>query len=456
LANKYGSSPADLVAVNNFAKENNLATVSAEPLTGTVRLSGRIEDLEKAFGTKLRHVQVEGKTVRERSGPLTVPQELNGVVEGVFGLDNREAAQPRFRPAAATANSFSPIQVANLYQFPAGTGAGQTVAIIELGGGFVQSDLTTYFNSLGIGNGPTVTAVSVDGATNSPAGNPNSADGEVMLDIEVVGALVPQAAIKVYFAANTDKGFLDAITEAVHDPATTVVSISWGGPESNWTGQAMKAFDKAFQNAAALKVPVTVASGDNGSTDGTKTLNVDFPASSPHALACGGTRLEGSTTITSEVVWNSNGGGTGGGVSSQFAKPSYQSGANVPAPPTSTGGRGVPDVAGDADPDTGYNVRVDGQDFPIGGTSAVAPLWAALIARIAGNSGQKVPFLNPVLYANPTAFNDITSGNNDVGGGGGKYQAGPGWDPCTGLGSPIGGQVQNAVNAASGRELVTN
>jgi kumamolisin len=242
----------------------------------------------------------------------------------------------------------------------------------------------------------------------------------------------------VYFTPNTDQGFTDAITTAVHDTVNnpSVISISWGGPESNWTSQAMTALDAACQTAAALGVTITVAAGDNGPTDGATGNNVDFPASSPHVLACGGTKLDANgSTLVSEVVWNElaiNDGATGGGVSNQFPLPSWQANSNVPGSAASSGGRGVPDVSGDADPNTGYVIRVDGQTSVIGGTSAVAPLWAGLIAVANQQLGARVGFIQPAIYAAKAAaaFNDITEGNN------GAFSAAPGWDACTGLGSP--------------------
>ena len=259
-----------------------------------------------------------------------------------------------------------------------------------------------------------------------------------MLDIEVASSVAPGAKIVMYFTPNTDQGFADAITTAIHDTTNkpSVISISWGGPESTWTAQAMTAMDAACQSAAALGVTITVAAGDNGSSDGIKGANVDFPASSPHVLACGGTKLDASgSTIVSEVVWNElalKDGATGGGVSNFFALPSWQANAKVPAPSGKTGGRGVPDVAGNADPTTGYQVRYDGSPTVLGGTSAVAPLWAGLVAIANQQLGTQVGYLNPIIYtAKPAAtFNDITVGNN------GAFSAGPGWDACTGLGSP--------------------
>jgi kumamolisin len=315
------------------------------------------------------------------------------------------------------------------------------VAIIELGGGYSAADLSAYFGQLKISPAPSVTAVAVDGADNQPVGDPNSADGEVLLDIEVVGAIAPQAKIAVYFAPNTDQGFLDAITTAVHDSLRkpSVVSISWGGAESEWTAQSLTAYDQAFQDAGLLGVTVCCASGDDGSTDNVTdgAAHVDFPASSPNVLACGGTRLESSGgAISKEVVWNQGtNGATGGGVSDHFPLPAYQAGAGVPVSvnPAKFKGRGVPDISGDADPGTGYQIHVDGKDGVFGGTSAVAPLWAALIALLNEQLGKPVGFLNTALYKKGAdGLRDITSGTN------GAFQAGPGWDACTGLGSPSG------------------
>jgi kumamolisin len=195
-----------------------------------------------------------------------------------------------------------------------------------------------------------------------------------------------------------------------------------------------------------LGVTVCSASGDSGSTDGIGDgrAHVDFTASSPHVLACGGTRLEaGDGSISREVVWNAGGGATGGGISDVFPLPSWQSSAKVPPSANAGGrhGRGVPDVAGDADPATGYQVRVDGQDAVFGGTSAVAPLWAALVARINQRLGKPIGFLNPVVYsaAGQSALNDITTGTN------GAYNAAKGWDACTGLGSPDGARLLAAM-----------
>jgi kumamolisin len=440
----YSADPDAIKMVKAFAKEYNLSVVPdpTQSVRRTVQLTGTTADMQKAFGVTLQQSTIGDMQCRVRQGGISLPQSLIGPVEAVLGLDNRPQARAQFRlfqpsASAAAPASYTPPQVAQAYKFPAGaSAAGQTIGLIELGGGYRAADITAYFKTLSIA-APTVTAVSVDKGKNSPS-TASSADGEVMLDIEVAGSVAPGAKIAVYFAPNTDQGFIDAITTAVHDATNkpSVISISWGGPESSWTSQSLTSLDAACQAAAALGVTITVAAGDDGSTDGATGNNVDFPASSPHVLACGGTKLNANgATIVSEVVWNelaSSEGATGGGVSNVFPLPTWQANAKVPAPTNKAGGRGVPDVAGNADPATGYTVRVDSQTLVFGGTSAVAPLWAGLVAVANKQLGKPVGFIQPAIYAAKAAagFNDITSGNN------GAFSAGPGWDACTGLGSP--------------------
>src|SRR3954453_7938451 len=454
-----GASESDIEAVEEFAHHSGLIVVESNTRKRRVILAGTVEEMQNAFAAELVTYR-DSATKREyrgRQGTLSIPKELEGIVTAVLGLDGRPIAKPHFLPRpAAAATSYTPPQVAAMYNFPTvGNGSGQTIAIIELGGGYRKADLDTYFKGLKLTT-PSVTAISVDGGKNAPGAD---ADGEVMLDIEVVGAVANGAKIAVYFAPNTDKGFVDAITNAVHDSTRkpSAISISWGAPEDSWTAQARNAMNAALQDAATLGVTVNAASGDNGSTDGVgdKKLHVDFPASSPFALDCGGTTLNGSgKTISSEVVWNQiakSQGATGGGVSTAFPIPSYQQSAKVPKQPqTNYVGRGVPDVAGDADPSTGYQVRVNGQNVVIGGTSAVSPFWAGLIALINQQLGKPVGFLNPKLYTlGPGSFHDITTGNNDDSNLG-YYKAQTGWDPCTGLGSPNGAALIKSLSSSAG------
>lgn len=461
LAQVAGANPADIELVDRVLTGLGLSIRSSDPATRLVRVAGPVGRLAQVFGTRLElvnspHPGSGDPTVhRHRTGELSVPAELGQVVVAVLGLDDRPQARAHIRwapgapgPAATGAASFTPLQLGAAYRFPAGTdGAGQNLAIIELGGGYADSDLQTYFAGLGVPV-PKVTAVGVDGAVNVPGQDPQGADGEVLLDIEVAGALAPAAALLVYFAPNSDAGFLDAVSTAAHaSPAPTAMSISWGQSEEAWTAQARGALDQAMADAAALGVTVTVAAGDDGSSDRVTdgAVHVDFPAASPHALACGGTALHADPAtgaVTSETVWQDPGhGATGGGVSHDFPLPVWQEAVGVPLRAGDLGsgkGRGVPDVAADADPATGYAVYVDGQAQVFGGTSAVAPLWAALVCRLAQALGRPLGLLQPALYAGAQAgqpapgLRDITSGSN------GAYTAGPGWDACTGLGVPDG------------------
>jgi kumamolisin len=445
FAARHGARDEDIASVRAFAAARGLRVAAADRARRTVVLEGSLQALSDAFATTVSLVRYQGAIFRAPAEPVQVPAELAEVVEGVFGFDTRPVAAPRnvgLRPEDERA-SFTPLDLATLYDFPAGLdGSGQVIAILELGGGYTTGDLTTYFAGLGL-TPPSVTTQRVDGADNSPTGDPNGPDGEVMLDIEVSGAIAPGASIVVYFAPNADYGFIDALSTAIQaSDQPCCVSISWGAPEANWTGSAMTSMNGYLEDAAALGIPVFVATADKGSSDGLGDglQHADFPASGPYAVACGGTRLESADAvhIDSEVVWNDDSGATGGGVSDVFPLPYWQAGAGVP-PTVNPGhfqGRGVPDVAGNASQDTGYQIRVDGTTGVAGGTSCVAPLWSGLTARMSqylGDGG--TGFLGELLYADTQArqtFRDITSGNN------GSYSAGVGWDPCTGWGTPDG------------------
>jgi kumamolisin len=454
----HGGAEKDVEAVRSFAADHGLRVGTVDLARRSVELHGSVEAVAQAFGAQGLGVfrDPTGAEYRGRHGALMVPAKLDGVVTGVFGIDERPQARPHLRVHAEpeAASSFTPVQVADAYGFPTtATGNGETVAIIELGGGFRNDDLTTYFRDLNLQK-PTVTAVAVDGGKNSPGTNAR-ADGEVMLDIEVIGAVAPDASIVVYFAPNTAQGFIDAVSTAVHDTThnPSVISISWGGAEDSFSGQARQQMEQVFTEAAALGVTVTVAAGDGGSTDGVTDgkQHVDFPASAPHALACGGTSLQTQgAQITNETVWNDADGATGGGVSIEFPLPSYQLNATVSLNvDTKRRGRGVPDVSGDADPETGYIVRVNGARQTFGGTSAVAPPWAGLIALINESLRRTVGFIQPQLYGPSfaVAFRDISDGNN------GSYSAGAGWDACTGLGSPVGAGLLSRLGKTPGQDL---
>lgn len=330
------------------------------------------------------------------------------------------------RPRSSKPASLTPRQVAAAYHFPIdkATGRGYVGGIIELGGGFKASQVDAYFTENAL-PAPSFVSVPVSGGRNRQDG-PNGADGEVQLDMIVAGAIAPAATYRVYFAPNTDAGFLAALKQAVSE--CNGVSISWGGPESSWDGSAMDSFEAVIKAARAAGVPVFVAAGDTGSQDSSGAGNqTDFPASSPSAIGCGGTRLTltGAGERAAEVVWDDSdtSSATGGGVSKYFP------------------GRDVPDIAGNADPDTGYEVAIDGESAVIGGTSAVAPLMLGLHALLWElNGGKGFDFMN-LAATNPQAFFDVTSGDN------GGYRAGPGRDQTTGLGVPDGAKLLAALTS---------
>jgi kumamolisin len=322
------------------------------------------------------------------------------------------------------------------YNWPKGLAGGGVIAIVELGGGWVQSDMDQYFKSINQPV-PQITDVSVDGTKNSPnqsTGSNSDPDYEVALDIQVSAAAYytatgKAATIRMYWSQD----IATAVAKAAND-GCDVCSISWGADESSWGTEAADEMESAAATATDLGMIIFAASGDNDSSDGSSTpANVDAPSSCPHVVGCGGTYK----TSTVETVWNdspgqTNGEGTGGGYSTIFPTQSWQIGVPPPAANTKYGtGRMVPDVAGDADPNTGYNVIVHGSAHVVGGTSAVAPLYAGLFAAF----GKKLGFVTPSLYQNPADFNDITTGSN------GFYIAAPGPDPCSGIGSPIGNKL---------------
>lgn len=458
LQELVGAANDDVAVVEEFAHQHGMTVLEASPERRTVRLRGPAAVMQEAFGVQLQQVENQGRSFRQREGTVQLPAKVQEVVTGVFGLDDRPQARPHFRlgqPAGgagggaltaavaprAAGTSYLPPQLAAIYHFPTGVnGTGQTIALIELGGGYRTADLNAYAATLKV-KPFTVVAVGVDGGHNAPTGNPNSADGEVVLDIEVAAGVAPAATVVVYFAPNTDAGFIDAVSAAVHDKVhhPQVISISWGGPENAWTAQARNAFNEVLTEAAAAGIPVFVAAGDDGASDGEPGKHVDFPASAPRAIACGGTRLAAANgKRTAETVWNDlpNGGATGGGFSAVFAAPAWQL-------PVLHGNkmRGVPDVSADADPVTGYIIRVDGTTQVIGGTSAVAPLMAGLVALCNQKAGTGPGQLVQKLYAagSPSgAFFDVTQGSN------GGFNAGVGWDACTGLGVPAGTAFLNA------------
>jgi kumamolisin len=466
-ASQHAAKRQDVNRIRQFAWRYGLQVIpnwgaqllGAVPFSDrTINLRGAARDVSRAFGVRLVYVLGEdGGIYRTYLGRVGVPSEFDDVIGNVFNLDTRPRARPHLRLSQPLGGgvpsrvAYTPIEIAQAYGFPSGvTGKGQTIAILELGGGGRWRDLRRYFNDLGLQT-PQIQAIGVGGGGNAPTGNPSGPDGEVMLDIEVAGAVANGANYVVYFAPNTSAGFFQGINAAIHDTVNrpSILSISWGGPERTWTKLEMFAITEAFRAAALMGISVFVAAGDSGSSDGVSgtSPHVDFPASSTWATACGGTSLYVGESAAPEKVWNNgNAGGTGGGISAVFPVPSYQAGILFQSRPLPR--RGLPDVAGCADPNTGYKVRVDGVEGVYGGTSAVAPLWSALTALLNESTGTSLGFLNPLLYRTnlKSTLKDITIGDNDTTRQLGIYPAGVGWDPCTGFGSPNGPAILAALS----------
>lgn len=347
----------------------------------------------------------------------------------------RPSSHPAARDAAARQPTPAPWSVPDLcaaYEWPTGLRGGGTIAIVELGGGWTKSDLDAYFGSLRQ-PAPSVIDVSVDGTQNSPG---QEADAEVALDIQIAAASYfaatgHPAQIRVYWA----RDIAAAVRAATADGCDTC-SISWGADEAEWGREAALHMEAAVAAAAAAGMIVFAASGDNDSSDGGPgAANVDLPAACPSAIGCGGT-LKGRV---GEVVWNdtpgdASGSGTGGGYSTLFAMPAWQASGGAPAGP----GRMVPDVAANAAPGTGYEIYCQGRRQIVGGTSAVSPLYAGLLAAFGTKLGAGAV---KKLWTSVGAFVDVAQGDN------GMFRASVGPDPCTGLGVPIGRRIGTIFGA---------
>jgi kumamolisin len=476
LSSEYGSDPAAVDKIEKFAAAHHLVVTRNEPASARLGLGGTVADISEAFGVKLfdySHPQLG--EFHARTGPVTLPSDVGDAITGVFGLNNHRVMRrlPRRRqtidarmPAGAQARPwFIPTELAGIYNFPNADASGQCIGLLEFGGGVEQSDVTVYFQKIGV-PAPTVQIVAVDGVGTDPTADPDST-GEVMLDVEIAGALAGGAKVAVYFSTFDEKGLVDLLSTVINDSANdpTVLSVSWGWDENQpfnngilWSPAAIDHVNQSLLAAAQLGIAVCVSTGDDGSEAQAKDghAHVNFPATSPYVLAVGGTTLHarkganGQTAVT-EVVWNDGpGSGTGGGVSDITPVPSWQEG-KVPRSinPGNFAGRAIPDVAANADPNTGYLVMSGGKLGIVGGTSASAPLWASLITRINASIGARTGNLNALLYGTigpAGVLRDITSGNNDTDGLlDGQFPAGPGWDACTGWGVPDGAKLLAAL-----------
>jgi kumamolisin len=478
-AEKYGASPADIETVAKTLSDYGLTVLAKDAATRSVKLAGPVERMEAVFKTHLFRVKHGDHLYRGRVGDLSVPEELHGIVEGVFGLDTRPmirsrrsraqlgAAPSSQLPPASQRPWFLPQELAAAYDFPTNDGSGKTVGIIELGGQYLPADLQAFVEVAGLGSMPTVKVVNVEKLAPSDRNDPD-AIGEVMLDVEVVAGVCPGANIALYFSNFTEKGWVDVIDAALNDSANDpcVLSISYGLAEGAdiWTQQAMDAVNDAMKEAAARGIPVCVASGDDGSDDqvGDGQAHINFPATSPYVLSVGGTALVKQGNGFTEKVWfdgdglrKDGGGSTGGGVSAAFPRPAWQGSINIPSVNPNAGpGRIVPDVAANAAGSTGYFVVAQGRGEVSGGTSAATPLWAGLLARLI-KANVPVGYITPVFYQTAPASGsktiggvgctDTTQGNNNTAAAGG-YSAGPGYDAVTGWGTPKGKTLETVLS----------
>ncbi len=478
LAAEYGASKRDIDKVTEVFGKLGLQVVDANEISRSVRLSGSVAAMEQAFLVKLFNYAHAHGNYRGRVGTVHVPQEVGEAVEGVFGLDNRQVARRRRQPVRDVTRRhaltgvpsawYRPAELAAHYHFPPGDGSGQTVGLLEFGGGYFAHDLQEFCQVANV-SVPTVKAVSTDGISTSAK---DGAEGEVMLDVEVVAGACPRSKIVVYFAHWTEQGWMTILDAVIRDRENDpgVLSISWGAPEDTdiWTKQAMTQLNKSLLALAHLGVTVCVAGGDDGSSDAAQDgrAHADFPASSPYVLAVGGTTIPKKGRSQADIVWfegdglrDDQGGSTGGGVSDFNPRPAWQANIHITSVnPGSINGRVIPDLAANADWDASpYLLVVDGSAEPNGGTSAASPLVAALVARLNANRppDKRLGYLTPVLYqargggnSGPTVGSlgctDVTKGKNTTAHAGG-YSAGPGYDAASGWGTPNGVKLQAAL-----------
>lgn len=471
---RFGADEKALGRVLKFANSHGLKAVEVDPRSGRVELSGKTKDFNDAFKVSLKdYDDKDNGPFHSHNNAPSVPKGIGKDIDGVLGLDDRKIAEPHivmppppeggFQPRGLF-SGYIPTQVAEAYNFPKESmGKGQSVAIIELGGGLDFKDNAQYYKAHNL-KLPEINVITVNGAENKTG---SGADGEVALDSQVIGAVAPDAKQNLIFAANTDQGFVDAITRATFpkdgETENSAISISWGAPESAWTDDARHAMSVAFKKAALKGISVFCASGDSGAKDNSKDgkYTTDYPSTDPWVTGTGGTRLklDSNNQRRSEVAWNDGrliGLGKlvagGGGISAKEGVPDYQADAKLPPNANKTGlpGRGVPDIAGSASMLDGFQIRVGGHEAPVGGTSGVSPLYAALVMRVNSALGHNVGFINPFLYKKENAgmFFDVTQGNN------GGYDAGPGWDGVTGMGVLDGQKFLNALRKADAAKQV--
>lgn len=452
----FGATKTDLASVTSFLKGKGLSVDGISDNNLSLNVSGTTAQVEAAFNVAINeYVNDKQQSYYANDRQVEVPASLTGLLSGVH-IDNeahwsRAQAKPALQPRLGSGpnGGYTPAELRNAYNvnglISAGIdGTGQKVAVFELDG-YKVANVNTYYTYYSLGS-PTPQTILVDGYNGAAGGG----QVEVELDIEIVNAIAPKALVQVYEGPNSDAGVVDTYQRIATDNTSKVVSVSWGMCELDSTSAEMNSMHTVFQQMATQGQSVFDASGDSGAYDckpnggaNANKLAVDSPANDPLITGVGGTKLTLSgSSWGSEVVWGTtaNSSGGGGGISTFYTRPSYQVGTGV----DTAAKRQVPDVSGDADPASGYSVySFNGTSnawFPVGGTSAAAPLWAGIAAlnnQYAGTKGHAIlGQANVALYAlfNGTqtlpAFHDITSGNNLF------YAATAGFDKATGIGTP--------------------
>ncbi len=487
---RHAAHPDDIAVIRNFAQHHKLQVTDVDGFRRTARISGTAESIDALFGTTLhQHHAADGSSFLAPAGSSSIPPALHTIVEAVLGINTAHVGRRHKIPFRSPVHKLlSPRDLANAYAFPKGMdGRGRTIGLIELGGGFHSEDIERFCEKNGLPT-PSISVVEVHGGANRPAHHRaihemlDCVDGqlhlsaaalesdtiasaqatvEVTMDLEIVAALAPAANLIVYFATPDEQGIYHALSRAVHDihHLPDVLSISWGEAETALSGTYLNAIDRLLEIACHLGITVCASAGDAGALNHSPDHlpAVNFPASSPHCLACGGTTPHfrdepADVQVAEEIVWNATHfgfkGATGGGVSRTFPVPAWQQAAGIPLGPTGHPGRGVPDVAGPADPRYGCEIQIAGRTFSSAGTSAVAPLWAALIACCNQALGARCGHLNPHIYHighhRLAGLRPVTQGDN------GAYKAGPGWNACTGYGTPSGVHLLHHLQQVAG------